>query len=204
MPTVVASGAAVSLALDAAHVFWVDAQGDAGSSEGEVLMMTPKAGGPSVALASGIVGRGIALDENNIYVALQGQLSPLVSIARIDKLNGNVTVLVTARDPGCVAVGAGRVYWCELDDNAVESISTSGGNAAVVARTDGSPSSIAADYSGIYWTTERAVQTVGIAGGVVTTLANEVSGASSIAVDSTSVYWLVPGEMGSIAKLAPK
>jgi hypothetical protein len=186
-----AEGPASSIAMDADNVYWVEGPVSVDSIlRTGTLMRVSKAGGVAVTLCSGVVGSGIALDDDSAYVALleDKDAGGQIVIAKISKAGGPVTVLAAAGNPNGIATNGSTVFWSEWSDQAIDAVSTFGGAAAVLAKTRGAPGPVAADAMNVYWTTTLGVQSVAVTGGAVRTLSDQQAGA--LALDDAGVYWL--------------
>ncbi len=112
--------------------------------------------------------------------------------------NGQPTVVASGlAAPGGVTGAAGRVYWTSGPPSpSVTECSATGCTAPAVLASGAWSHSydvipIAADVTGVYWTTDSVVYAYSFAGGgtTTTTLATAQQGAAGIAVDGTDVYW---------------
>jgi hypothetical protein len=156
----------------------------------------------------------VAADDNGVYwAAKSGSVFEILAHPPTSIFNGQNTILAsgftlttTANTSGMTAYG-GYVYWTTTDS--VLRVSESGGSTQTVASSQATPSGVAVDSSGVYWTNRTSSGTVQhrtiAADGTVGTLDTLATGQNDphgIALDATTVYWTntAGGQVMKIAK----
>ncbi len=154
----------------------------------------------------------IAADGQNLYW-LEGKQGAAFVYKHTAPALDNTAVVELAKNQsyseGIVAYN-GFVYWTAAPSavagaGSIMRVSTSGGTVTTVASGQTSPSGLAVDASGVYWTNRFAngsVMRVAHAGGTPVELAGAQNGAHGIALDATTVYWTNTegGEVRMISK----
>lgn len=103
VPVQVAPAPAVpeAIAVDGAHVYWVELGGK--------VMKAPKSGGPPTQLASGQDNQTLTLDAQ--YVYWTSTPSNMGSLYRVPRAGGVVTTVASTGFSEGIAVDATHVYW---------------------------------------------------------------------------------------------
>jgi hypothetical protein len=189
----------VSIAVDGAHVYWVNA-GDGTVKE------VPVGGGSVTTLASGQENpTSLAVDGTNVYWVDQGTGQPFADgmVNEVPVGGGSVTTLASGqKSPVSVAVEGTNVYWVDegtssaSTDGTVNEVPVGGGAVTTLASGQDYPISLAVDNTHVYWDNAPGfpafalgtVNEVPLGGGTVTTLASGSADAGPLAVDGTHVY----------------
>ena len=150
------------LAVDDTDVYWGSVQPGDTPVAGTLIGKVAKTGGSPVAFASGAPGaflRALAVDQDAVYWIQSGP----VGVMREPKAGGAPVVLATpsyTRAP--LVLDDSRVYWVDDDGYTIMTTPKDGGAASALAyetSSSGSPPfimDVAADSSGVYWTTSVA------------------------------------------------
>ena len=139
----VVEGAADSLAVDDASVYWTDSL---------YVYSQPKDGGKPKKLASD-QGQpvAIAVDAANAYwVNNEGVPLGVVMEGPLDG-SGAITLAGQQSDPSGLAIDATYVYWTAYGDGTVMRVPIAGGTPETLARDQKAPSAIAVDASAAYF-----------------------------------------------------
>jgi len=107
-----------------------------------------------------------------------------------------VTLATGLNSPHSLILESGKLYWAE--DNAIKSMSTSGGAITTIAENV-SPEAMIKDLNHMYFVDSNEIVSANIATGEVTVLAVGQYDAYSMVVDDTSLYWLIGGSQYSLA-----
>jgi hypothetical protein len=188
------------------------------------LLSLPVVGGTATTLATGPDAvTGIAVDSDGVYfIDVVGAASYPVSFIGKVPLTGGAVVELAANltvQPVALAVSGGNVYWTDAG-GAINRVSTAGGDVAVLATGQGHLFNIAADASGVYWTTGQTTIDCGTTGGSIgallvgsaapTTLASSFDNLGSLLVSGGSVYFTFWGPscnrlptQGKVVRLNP-
>jgi hypothetical protein len=140
VPEPAMSAAKAPIALDATHVYWIDAHG--------WLRRAPKDGGPAQSLGhAGIAPSAMAVDATHAWWT-----DELGGVRRVRKEGGAPTEDFAAHEPGLddLALDGAYVYWTNVD--AVRRAPKSGGAALTVYRGD-VVSGLAVDDQSVFTTT---------------------------------------------------
>jgi hypothetical protein len=212
---VLASGGAakavgVSIAVDAASVYWVNSDGAVMkcATGGCNDMPTTLASPPS----PGVSALGLAVDATHVYWVTSGSMNGgIVLKCAVGGCGGHPTVLVsssTGYSPtGTIAVNGTGVYWGELSNEATVMRSDLDGASTSVLAAGQNVGSLVADGNDVYWTHDLADEVLACpAGGCVgspTVLASNEP-AAILAVDGANVYWTlaVGSAAGSVRQCA--
>jgi hypothetical protein len=167
------------LAVGGGTVYW--------TTTAHALMKVAREGGTPIVVAEQ-VNPFIAVDADNVYWARAG------SIMKTSTMTGE-SILLVAGSPTSLAVDATHLYW--VAGGSVMSVSLEGGMPQQVsAGPDDDAMNVAADASGVYWTTTRGY----IFRGEWWGNSRPVGGAGTpgylaygTALDATSIYWMTIG-----------
>jgi hypothetical protein len=175
----------VGIAVDAASVYW-------GNADGSVYRV-PKGGGAVTTILPAVADgspSGFTIDDANVFaIAPQGSSAVVV---KIPKAGGSQLVLATPTQPGDILVADSTyVYWLDIGD--LTRAPKAGGATEQYPFNSGALVALAADDSGVYgldnecsvvrFTSPSAPGLTLFKGGF-----NDVCG-GGIAVDATNVYW---------------
>jgi hypothetical protein len=222
-PVVIAcEQAAHAVALDGAHVYWLNEPGP--------VMRAPKAGGPPEELtgSQNQAGWGLAVDSTRVYwPTYQGiQAAPkgggaaatvlpgdsydvalddgnvyttYPGIRKAPKEGGPVEWLADGPSIG-LTVSGGYVYWTTWELELVQKVPVDGGPVVTIASGEPYPQHIAVLGEFAYFTTAYGrLLRASTDGGAVTVLAESL-GAYGVAVDQTGIY-LTTFDQGSIRRI---
>lgn len=186
---VAAAGSPVSLAVDASGLYWSDAV------TGDVKRAELDGTGVKTLAAAAVLPvdfRGLALGVNEVYLAVAPD--PNGAIRQVPKAGGAVTDVVGTPSVTALTSLNGVPYW---GDSAGGSIASIGSTLIYGIWT---PTTIAADPSGIYWTesTLDIVRSVSLDGSTVTTLATMSPGAELGGVANGLVYYSLTGTIKTV------
>lgn len=123
--------------------------------------------------------------------------------------NGATSFAMGRQAPRGIATTPTTVYWVESSGvGSVQSCPISGcASPIAVAGNQNSPYAVAADASGVYWTTIDEIRMCPVAGcgaaGPQTLARGQVS-ANSIVLDATAVYWANNAKPGQVMRVAKK
>ncbi|WP_437774946.1 hypothetical protein [Sorangium sp. So ce1097] len=134
--------------------------------------------------------RGVAVDDENVYWT--NNYGGDTGVRKHDFATRTTTVLASGQAfPYAIEVGARQVYWSNLEDGTLMTVSIEGGRPTPVVAGQGRITDIALDESGIYWvdSTNGTVMALRRGSSTPVTLAKGQKTPYSIAVDATSVYW---------------
>jgi sugar lactone lactonase YvrE len=213
-PTIVASRQNLpwALALDSAHVYWVN------DNAAGTVMSAPHDGGDPKVLASGQDNPdSIAVDATNVYWTNAGMLADdsiaasTGAVMKAPLAGGKAEVLASNQNlPHALVAHDESVYW------ATDGLGTGGAatgtvmsaslkNGKVVTLASGqSAVSLAADGTNVYWTNagsasfDGTVVKYSLAKKAPTTLASDQSLPYGIALDGENIYWVT--EAGEVMK----
>jgi hypothetical protein len=185
-------GAALGIAFDSTSVYWL--RGD------RELDSVPLSGGTPTTLASwrSASARSIAIDSGYVYFGYSVITGNLGVVAKVPLGGGAVTTLASwsttpavPDGPGAIALGGGDLYWMYHSAPGpgwiVERLAPGGTPTAIY--TADSPSSLAADESGVYFSDTETIRKVPIGGGPVVSLsAGPVDG--TIILDDGYAYFV--------------
>ncbi|MEP7121712.1 MAG: hypothetical protein ABJE95_12410 [Byssovorax sp.] len=186
---VTAAGHPVSLAVDASGLYWSD------SITGDVKKAALDGSGVVTLAAAAAVPadfRGLSLGVTDVYLAVAPP-SP-GAIRKLPKAGGAVTDAASTPSATVLTSLNGVAYW---GDSAGGSIVRIGSTLIYGIWT---PTTIAADPSGIYWTedTINVVRTVSLDGAKVSTLATMSPGAELGGVANGLVYYSLAGTIKTV------
>ena len=186
---VAAAGHPVSLAVDGSGLYWSD------SLTGDVKKAALDGSGVTTLAVAAVLPadfRGLSLGVNDVYLAVAPP-SP-GAIRKLPKAGGAVTDAASTPSATVLTSLNGVPYW---GDSAGGSIVTLGSTLVFGIWT---PTTIAADPSGIYWTedTINVVRSVSLDGSKVTTLATMSPGAELGGVANGLVYYALGGTIRTV------
>jgi hypothetical protein len=145
--SIASGGSASALALGPHQVFWSAADA---TYQASLDGSSPLAIGPPAA--------AIAVDETDVYFAMNSDWSGTGTILRVPVGGGTPTTLATGRTGSVVAIAvdSSNVYWIEgegtIQEGAVAAMPKGGGYVSILAAGLGDPSAIAVDGTGVYFT----------------------------------------------------
>ncbi|MFT3770428.1 MAG: hypothetical protein QM820_33795 [Minicystis sp.] len=187
------------IAVDAANVYFTDAQGPNGR-----VMKVPLDGSPASALATmEDLPSAIAVDATDVYFIAANALR------RVPIAGGPAASLAPANDAGyaSIAIDAANVYWTNYASaGSTMLLPKAGGTPTVVDSGDEYPSGIALAGGSVYWAAMEAgaIKSAPIAGGAVTVVASGQSyPRSGLATDGAYVYWVTEGDLPNHLFKAP-
>lgn len=186
-----------AITVDSTHVYFTT-RGTEGHVDGTVVRV-PAAGGPLEVIASGLSApMHLALDETSVYVTILGGPAPDYSasaIVTIPKRGGPPKIVAAELEAvsGFAADGT-SIYWASQGsrraDGQVFRLDRAGGRPVVLASGEHSPTDLAVDQAGVFWTCyDGVVRRVGKQGGRPTTIARGQDRPVHIAVSSSAVVW---------------
>lgn len=179
---------AAGIAVDSTHVYWVRYTTAAGGGVYRKLIT-----GGSVELVSSDVGgpSALAVDADSVvWVATQGG-----RVMKADKAAGATPVILKdgVEGPWSVAVHGDFVFVIEddVEFGRVLRIPKTGGDAVVLADKQRFPFTVAADDSGVYWTSafDGKVLRCDFDGANQRVVARELNTPEGLALDETTVYF---------------
>jgi hypothetical protein len=179
---IVASGQVVSkLAVDATSVYW-----SRDESSG-VLLKAPVTGGTATTLATAqAFPSSIGVDGSGLYWVAVGSNA----VRRVGLSGGTVTTLVTATGASVLSVFSGNVYY---GTSSIVARVPTGGGAATNLANNAIVQRIAADSTGVYFTSTTggpvSVLRVGTTGGATTTLVSGQTGSGPIALGGNFLFF---------------
>ena len=179
----------MSLAVDASGLYWSDAV------TGDVKKAALDGSGVATLAKAAVLPadfRGLALGVNDVYLAVAPD--PTGAIRKVSKAGGAVTDVEGTPSVTALTSLNGVPYW---GDSAGGSIAAIGSTLVYGIWT---PTTIAADLSGIYWTesTLDIVRSVSLDGSKVTTLATMSPGAELGGVANGLVYYAIAGTIRTV------
>jgi hypothetical protein len=199
-----------AIVVDDTQVYWLEP----GSmpTNGSILSC-PLSGCPSntphVMVDTLALPYGLALDSTSLYVTASGG----GEVYGVDKVTAKIRIIALSQNqPEGIAVANGQVYWATNLDGLIQSapVGGSGGTTKFIATTMGSPQSVAADSTKVYWSDTHPVFTFGPLEECSVTgcppaaplkLVEMGETATNIAIDSTYVYWIdASGQILRVAK----
>jgi hypothetical protein len=207
-------GTALSLAVDATSIYWLDVAGNSGGLFGAPSAGIADAGTGQLLYASGAVLRFMAIDAMNVYFIDEIQNT----IDRVPKTglsgSGVPDVISAGANAWAVALDDKSIYWTTSADQwktttimkAGLDAFGSGRGGTPVASGPGFIEDIAVDADGVYWTAYNSGMVLraplsGVPdGGAPTVLASDQTEAAFIAVDAESVYWTTKSAIAKVAK----
>ena len=196
-----------AVAADATNVYWTTDNDDPTATTGDgLLRMTPRAGGPTTTIATGVQPEvnQIALGPTGVYWVSAGGTIAGTILMQTPLGGGTATTIFSppyAVQVEAFAADATNVYWVESNSpvgkNAVGSVDIvkmplAGGTQVTLASTSpctgGSPcTALVVGSSSVFFSDGAGVESVPIAGGSVTTLVPRQN-VKPVAVDSGFVY----------------
>jgi hypothetical protein len=183
-----------AVALDEAHVYWLDQGTPDDDYAAGAVMRVAKAGGEAERIA-GDTGNllALAVDDTSVYWTRADG----TSVLHAAKAGGPAAPLLTGlKSPGGVAVDAGFVYVAETAwQGRVVKAPKAGGELVVLAAEQHHPTEVRVDEATVYWidegsSSDGAVMKAPKAGGPPTVLADKLRRPRALALDEGHVYWL--------------
>jgi hypothetical protein len=197
--TIIASGGAYDLAVQAGKVYWTSQGATPGAGLVLSLPTTPTATTGTTILGIGQTApSGIAVNGSHVFWVDDSATSGSVLS----------TLLAPRADAGTTGKDGGA------RDGAIESGGDSGGPpVTTIASGQSSPGSIAIDETSLYWTTTGSmtdnylstVVSAALGGGTPVTLYSARGAWTTLGIDATDIYWIdmgVTSESGAVLKIA--
>ncbi|MEO5729722.1 MAG: hypothetical protein ABI134_17760 [Byssovorax sp.] len=183
-----------AVAVDDAHVYWLDQGTPDDDYASGAVMRVAKAGGEAERIA-GDTGNllALAVDDTSVYWTRSGG----ADVRCAPRAGGPAAVLIEGlKSPGGVAVDASFVYVAETAwQGRIVKVPKTGGQIMVIATEQHHPTEVLVDDSAVYWINEvnfgeGEVMKAPKAGGASTVLARKLRRPRALALDSGNVYWI--------------
>ncbi|UQA56753.1 hypothetical protein [Polyangium aurulentum] len=188
-----------SLTVDAANVYFTDAQGPSGQ-----VLRVPLDGSPAEVLAENqYIPLAIQVDGADLYFMTSDALR------KVPVAGGPVVDVAPAENAGygAIATDATHVYWTNYTTpGSTMRIAKAGGMAETIASGSQWPSGLALRNGRVYWTAlgDDAISHAPLGGGAAAVFAsNQLAPRLGIAADDTYLYWLNEGEWPNAIYKAP-
>ncbi len=168
------------------------------------IRRTPRAGGPSDFVVTGLAMRQVAVDDAFVYWT---EYQSNGTVSRAPKTGGDAVALATGQEVGYgIAVRDGYVYWGAAGQGHISRVPVTGGaSELLVDLSGGYGRAVVVDDANVYFSSivsSGEVRVVPRNGGTARTLATGLADAPwGIAVDTTAVYF-TDAQGGRVMKVA--